>query len=839
MIQELIYTSSPHGLKPDSSGFCTVACTEGMATNLQSELERLSGYRHLAEPNTKLTPNVLMHTIRLVGGAKFHILSRVATCAEDYTGRTNKIAHHLALDSRELQRGGPAAILLADENQSIFRKEWNETPDTIKVAKRLPNVNYPPQKCVSWERVFGDAGYAGLASQAAEEGRPISLIFSPGIAVSPIQLITEALALLPPSVRWDVSFSSYFLKTQENDKAKVQWKCILAKSEEMAVSRLTPTTLYMDLANVADFKARNPLSGKYIDEARGVQRGTISVEMDDHDVHSAKPDGVPWADTSDVPYDIDERDIIPSATGGQRRRRIPVQIPSHKKLHFGVWWTVLSLLLVLSVIGFGIARNNRNVKTNVDTIQNEAPRNDEEEENADPEKKEQEHIAEPEAEKADAEKFEQERLAAEAENAEQERIAAAVAKAAAKKEEAEKAEAKKKEQERIAVILKDLPSDYWQNSDEDRGIFMRQESSGLGKIPGSILKNSRVLWEHQDRVQLELIPYVLQEKDKDGKRIGFIYVGENGKHKITFCVDSKSAVGEVTTLTIATIELTEEGVKFEWAENIAFPTNDYLNRALLSFLTITVDDHTEEIPLYEPIVQIAGPAAPLPTLDKSYHLWRRESGDRPVFVSQENERLTFYMDPLDGKFGEQGKFVVSNINDQTITFKDSTSGDNDVVATLAIKSQGEGTGQFQITATFEERKTLATKLAAVLKNFEKTLGENKYFGLDKNKKWNLRDADDHQKILQAIESRRTEIQQEIADNKDKKNEPLQTQLQQKKAHIDKIRSEVTQIPLDIARQKVIDGIENSLKTVQLPIRVYLLYPTDKNRKLLLLEGKLK
>ncbi|MGV2333984.1 MAG UNVERIFIED_CONTAM: hypothetical protein LVR18_07650 [Planctomycetaceae bacterium] len=46
MIEEILYTSAPKGLKPGSHGFCTVNSTIGMAQTTAERLEALSGYRH-------------------------------------------------------------------------------------------------------------------------------------------------------------------------------------------------------------------------------------------------------------------------------------------------------------------------------------------------------------------------------------------------------------------------------------------------------------------------------------------------------------------------------------------------------------------------------------------------------------------------------------------------------------------------------------------------------------------------------------------------------------------------------------------------------------------------
>ncbi len=100
MSQELLYTSAPRGLKPGSSGFCTVASTQGMAAPLASALESLSAYRHVfrpGDPQVHRNPIAYSHVRLNAGGRTYCVLSRVADYGQDYSGRTNKLAHHVAL----------------------------------------------------------------------------------------------------------------------------------------------------------------------------------------------------------------------------------------------------------------------------------------------------------------------------------------------------------------------------------------------------------------------------------------------------------------------------------------------------------------------------------------------------------------------------------------------------------------------------------------------------------------------------------------------------------------------------------------------------------------------
>ncbi|HCS51626.1 MAG TPA: hypothetical protein DIW81_08550, partial [Planctomycetaceae bacterium] len=52
MIYELVYTSAPAGLRPGSSGYCTVQSSRGIPAPTVDLLESLSGYRHVYTAGT-------------------------------------------------------------------------------------------------------------------------------------------------------------------------------------------------------------------------------------------------------------------------------------------------------------------------------------------------------------------------------------------------------------------------------------------------------------------------------------------------------------------------------------------------------------------------------------------------------------------------------------------------------------------------------------------------------------------------------------------------------------------------------------------------------------------
>ncbi len=161
MSQELLYTSAPEGLNPGDQGFCTVVCTQGMPRNLREFLESLSGYRQADQPPHPVNYSHLMHT---VGGKRYQILSRVSDYEKDYSGRTNKLAHHVALTLDELPASGPAALLEAGLCQTRWDgvTRWEPAGPVLPaggfLSRPLLKLGSPHQRCGLGGRVGGVGG---------------------------------------------------------------------------------------------------------------------------------------------------------------------------------------------------------------------------------------------------------------------------------------------------------------------------------------------------------------------------------------------------------------------------------------------------------------------------------------------------------------------------------------------------------------------------------------------------------------------------------------------------------------------------------------------------------
>jgi GTPase-associated protein 1, N-terminal domain type 2/GTPase-associated protein 1, middle domain len=247
--QEIVYTSAQKGLKAGSRGFCTVVSTFGMAQNLAERLESLSGYRHQFNPHDEgENPVNHSHLLVTVGGQKYHVLSRVCDAGLDYTQRTNKLAHHVAFTPREVQKmpGGPAWVL---STQDFLVSKWDGQVKTVPESNtKTVSTRCGSAICETWRNVTGDAGWAGrLADAAMNNEASISVIFASGTAT--LELVREAMALLPEDQRWFVTFSTYYTKLPAG--VDCQWRFILHGTQDADLLRRNPHSRVVDLCNTS------------------------------------------------------------------------------------------------------------------------------------------------------------------------------------------------------------------------------------------------------------------------------------------------------------------------------------------------------------------------------------------------------------------------------------------------------------------------------------------------------------------------------------------------------------------------------------------------------------
>lgn len=241
---EFIHTSVPKGLRSGTSGFCPVAWTEGLPVNWIAPLEQLCGYKAIwapNEPGAEKNPIVWSFQRLLIAGKPQTVLSRIGACGLDYTGRSNKIAHHLLLDPSECRAGGSGIYFAARDN---FTAQWEGEPKLLPI-RHLKSHEVELHKALMWESYAGDAGWAGVVCDAfaANPEKPFWVIFEPGMDLLP--LVLEALAILEPAERWRFSFNTYFVTLPAGGKCFLRF-CPAGSDAHMAAKRI-PGAMILDL----------------------------------------------------------------------------------------------------------------------------------------------------------------------------------------------------------------------------------------------------------------------------------------------------------------------------------------------------------------------------------------------------------------------------------------------------------------------------------------------------------------------------------------------------------------------------------------------------------------
>ncbi|MCG6155884.1 GAP1-N2 domain-containing protein [Rubinisphaera margarita] len=245
MIYELVYTSAPAGLRPGSSGYCTVQSSRGIPAPTVDLLESLSGYRHIftaGTPEAANNPVNYGHYLLRVQGRPEHVLSRVSDCPLDHTGRSNKLGHHMVIDTPDSISAGPAWLL---QQPGWMTDQWDGKVTVLNTVRSAPSTPRAAGKCEAWRRTVGDAGWAGVLAESflADPQRKVFLIYQPGTDV--LVLFEEALALLPVSQRWDVTFSTYGAALPAT--VECLWTGVIAGSQEEHLSKRFVHALRIDL----------------------------------------------------------------------------------------------------------------------------------------------------------------------------------------------------------------------------------------------------------------------------------------------------------------------------------------------------------------------------------------------------------------------------------------------------------------------------------------------------------------------------------------------------------------------------------------------------------------
>lgn len=215
---EFVHTSVEKGLRGDS-GFALAVSTRGLPASLEPGLAELSAYDFDRTRAVGADRIDWAHRILSAQGKSYTVLSRTAPCGSDWSGRPNRIAHHVVVEPQERAGAGPAWMLarFAGFCESVPMAEERVA------GPALPQGDEPPRPALGWEAAGFDRGWAGVVAQTlldAPDG--ICCVVLPD-EVDALPLVCDVLALIPADKRWLVTFSTRFQRLPAGGRCQLRF----------------------------------------------------------------------------------------------------------------------------------------------------------------------------------------------------------------------------------------------------------------------------------------------------------------------------------------------------------------------------------------------------------------------------------------------------------------------------------------------------------------------------------------------------------------------------------------------------------------------------------------
>lgn len=296
-----------------------------MPINVIAKLEAISGYRHLNKGIHRRpdeNPVAYAHQRVNLSGRWVSVISRVADYGTDYSGRpTNKLAHHVALDEGEHPPAGPAWLM---RQRSVFRAEWLGQCETPSTGPVIPKADQPPRICSAWKTVAGDAGWGGVVAEAVASGsaEPLWVIYSLDYRDRILELVDEAISLLPPAMRWRATFNTFAANIPPDVECKLRF--VPAASDEARFAASAGHTI--DLTKQPSITT----ASIWVERARGVIRPDLETPSRTREAFNAVQDSAEqesvqsaWSSEDEMaePPPTPTPPLLPDELNGGAKRR--------------------------------------------------------------------------------------------------------------------------------------------------------------------------------------------------------------------------------------------------------------------------------------------------------------------------------------------------------------------------------------------------------------------------------------------------------------------------------------------------------------------------------------
>lgn len=336
----LIYTSAPRGLKPGTTGFCTVAMTAGLNPDEAQQLEMASAYAFHFDPfGPQAAGNTInwSHWITVSGR---HVLSRIAPCRADHTGRSNFLAQHILLPHSTAFAAGPAQLLASCP---WWRTEWTEEPRWLAPCTLDDAPPAEPRPCRAWEEMAGDAGWAGelLRLLHVQQARSLVVIVPPDRDA--LAMLRDMESLLPPVKRWSLTFATSFGEIPPGARCALRFVPAGSRVADQLASLQV-----IDLSHPRPCLAASP----WVEAAR--QGIIVPLEQSTGKVvarRAAQPAPSPAVavpSTSNMPKPIEDEGLSPPPRGS------PARSSYASRSRRRDWWKVLLVAVALVIVAGGL-----------------------------------------------------------------------------------------------------------------------------------------------------------------------------------------------------------------------------------------------------------------------------------------------------------------------------------------------------------------------------------------------------------------------------------------------------------------------------------------------------
>jgi hypothetical protein len=240
MAFQMVYTSVRSGLVAGRSGFCTAARHREIKESLVARLEDFSAQydRGIAAGGT--LPVVYQHRIVTIRDQRHHVLMRLGDAGNDYTGRTNHIAHCLVVEPSEIAglSISPAEAILVLSQRGFWRNQYDEPAQFFGAGDLIDLGTFPRIASLPAARWRERTGSSANAAQLFDSGGPADA----GIALAGtgeaeaagiLALFAESLLLVDPgrssgTALWSVPFTTVLQSSAE--RSQFRWCGIVADS---------------------------------------------------------------------------------------------------------------------------------------------------------------------------------------------------------------------------------------------------------------------------------------------------------------------------------------------------------------------------------------------------------------------------------------------------------------------------------------------------------------------------------------------------------------------------------------------------------------------------------